>query len=108
MARFGRRERDPHRLRIAHLADDDDIWRLTHHSAESRRKIWRVDSDFNLFDDTIPMLMFVLDRVFNRDDVLAIAAIDGIDESGQRRCLAGSCCSTDKNESWSEARQAFN
>jgi hypothetical protein len=36
------------------------------------------------------MRVFVLDRIFDRDDMLGIAAIDLIDQCGERRRLSRS------------------
>ena len=48
---LGRRQRDPHRLRVAHLADDDHVRRLPQRGAQRRREIRRVDADLDLLDD---------------------------------------------------------
>ena len=50
MSRFARRQRNLHRLRIAHLADDDDVGRLSKSRAQSRGEIRCVDADFDLLD----------------------------------------------------------
>ena len=48
--RLGRRERDPHRLRIAHLPDHDHVRRLPQRRAERGREVGRIDADFHLLD----------------------------------------------------------
>ena len=45
-----RGERDPHRLRVAHLADDDHVRRLAQRRAQRGREIGRVDADLDLLD----------------------------------------------------------
>ena len=50
MPRLAGRHRNLHRLRIAHLADDDDVGRLAKGGAERGREVGRVDADFNLLD----------------------------------------------------------
>ncbi len=68
-----RRERDPHRLGIAHLADDDDVGSLAHGGAQRRRKVRCVDADLDLFDHASTVRVLVLDRVFDGDDVPRVA-----------------------------------
>ena len=50
VARFGRRQRDSHRLGIAHLTNDDDVWRLAQGRTKRRGEIWSVVPDLDLFD----------------------------------------------------------
>ena len=51
VAGLGRRQRNPHRLGIAHLADDDDVGRLAQRGAQRGREVGRVDADLHLLDD---------------------------------------------------------
>ena len=51
MPRLRRRQRNPHRFRIAHLADDDHVGRLPHGRAQRGREVGRIDSDLHLLDD---------------------------------------------------------
>ena len=90
MAGFGRRERDAHRLRVAHLADHDHVGRLPQGGAQRSREIRRVDADLDLLDHAAVMDVLVLDRIFDGDDVARVAAVDLVDERGERRGLARS------------------
>ena len=64
-----RRQRDPHRLGIAHLADDDHVGRLAQRRAQRGREIRRVDADLHLLDDARDVRVLVLDRILDGDDV---------------------------------------
>jgi hypothetical protein len=52
MAGFGCGKRDPHRLVVAHLANDKDIRALAHGTSECRRKIRCVGANLDLLDET--------------------------------------------------------
>ena len=78
MARLARRERNLHRLRIAHLADHNHVRRLPQRRAQRRWKIRRIDANLDLLDDALVMGVLVFDRIFNRDDVLRIARVDRV------------------------------
>ncbi len=105
MAGLRRRQRNPHRLRIAHLADDDDVGRLAQRGAQRGREIGRVDADLDLLDDPRMMLVLVLDRILDRDDVPRLAAVDLVDQRRQRRRLAGSRRPADQDETARQVRQ---
>jgi hypothetical protein len=83
-----RRQRDPHRLRVAHLANDDDVRGLADDGTERRRKVRRIDANLYLFDHAAIVDVFVLDRVFDGDDVAMIAPVDFVDQRRERRRLA--------------------
>ncbi len=82
-------QRNAHRLGIAHLANHDDVGRLAERGSQRRRKVERIGANFHLLHDTSMVDVFVLDRIFDGDDVFRLTAIDGVDERGHRRGLAG-------------------
>ena len=84
MAGFRGGDGDAHRFRIAHLAYHQNIRGLAKCCAESRRKIRRVRADFNLLDDASNVGVLVLDRVFDGDNVSRFAAVDVVDQCGER------------------------
>src|SRR5690242_8770851 len=98
MACLCRGERNPHRFRIAHLADDDHVRSLPDSGTKSGGKVWRVNTDFDLLHHAALVNVFVLDRIFDRDDVPCLAAIDVIDESSQRRRLSGTGWAADQDQ----------
>ena len=105
MARFTGRQRDLHRLRIAHLADDDDVGRLADGRAQRGREVGRVDADLDLFDDALPVSVLVLDRILDRDDVLRVPPVDHVDERGEGGGLAGTGRPADQHEPVGQPRQ---
>ena len=105
VAGFRRAERDAHRFRIAHLADDDDVRRLTDRGAQCGRKVRRIDPHLDLLDETATVLVLVLDRIFDRDDVARVPPVDLLDQGGQRRRLARTRRPTDEDQPTRELRQ---
>ncbi len=93
-----RRQRNLHRFRIAHLANHNDIGRLPKRGAQRSWKIRRVNADFDLLDYALLMRVLVLDRIFNRDDVLCVAPVDLVDERRDRRGLSRSGGTADQNQ----------
>ena len=85
---FRRGQRDAHRLGIAHLADHENVGRLPHRGPKSGGKVRCVDADLDLLDEPALVRVLVLDGIFDGDDVPGVAAVDGIDQRGQRRGLA--------------------
>ena len=105
MAGLGRRQRDPHRFGIAHLADDDDVGRLANRGAQRRRKIRRVDADLDLLDQTAVVLVLVLDRILDRHDVPGVAPVDLLDDRRERRRLARSGRPADEHQPARQLRE---
>ena len=101
------RDRDLHRFRIAHLADDDDVGRLAQRRAERGREVGRVDADLDLLDQALAMRMLVLDRIFDRDDVPRVAMVDLVDQRRQRRRLAGTGRTADEHQPARQTRERF-
>ena len=98
MARLASRHRNAHRLRIAHLADDDDVWRLAEGGAKRGGEVRRVDADFDLLDQALAVRVLVLDRILDRDDVPRVALVDLVHQRRQRRRLAGAGRPADEHE----------
>lgn len=105
MPRLSRRQRHLHGLRIPHFSHDDDIGRLANRRAQRGREIRGVNADLHLFDEASLVRVLLLERIFNRDDVLMIATIDQIDERGHRGALARSCWSANEHETVGEPRE---
>ena len=98
MTSLARRQRNLHGFGIAHLADHDDVGRLAKRRAQRGRKIGRVDADFDLLDHALLMRVFVLDRIFDRDDVLRVPPVDLVDERRDGRRLSRACRAADEDQ----------
>ena len=98
MTGLGRRERQPHRFRIAHFADDDHVWRLPQRGPQRAREIGHIGTDFLLLHHALLVPVLVLDRILDRDDVAALAAVDLGNERCERRRLARSRGTADEDE----------
>ncbi len=100
-----RRQRNPHRLGIAHLADDDDVGRLPDRRAQRRGEVRGIHADLDLLDDARVMDVLVLDRILDRDDVTGVAPVDFLDERREGRALARARRSADEDETSRQLRQ---
>ena len=98
VAGLPRRQRNLHRFRIAHLANHDDIGRLAERGAQRGWKIRRIDADFDLLDHALLMRVLVLDRIFDRDDVLRVAPVDLVDQRRHRRRLSRAGGAADEDQ----------
>ena len=105
MTGFAGGERHLHRLGIAHLADDDDVGRLTKRGAKRGRKVRRVDADLHVLDDAAAVLMLVFDRILDGDDVARLAQVDLVDQRRQRRRLAGAGRAAEQDQPARDPRQ---
>ena len=83
------RHRHLHRLRIAHFADDDHVWRLAERRPERGRKVGRVNPHLDLLDEGLAMRVFVFDRILDGDDVERLARVDRGDQRSKRSRLGG-------------------
>src|SRR3989344_5368647 len=81
-------DRGGHRLRSAHLADENDVNVLAEGRLERGRKIFRVDTYFALIYERLLRLIDILHRVLDCDDVLHPLDVDELYESGKRRGLS--------------------
>ena len=69
MPGLGGRERRPHGLLVAHLADQDHVRVLAQDPAHRAGEALGVEADLALVDDRELVAVQVLDRVLERDDV---------------------------------------
>ena len=83
---LGGGQRDAHRVRVAHLADDDHVRRLADDGAKRRGEVRRVGADLHLLDQALVVGVLVLDRVLDRDDVAAVAPVDLVARSRRAWC----------------------
>ncbi len=91
-------KRDLCRVRIAQLADEDDVGVLPQHAAERLREALRVEADLSLVDDAAAIAMEDLDGIFDGDDVLPASTVDLVDHRCKRRRLPGSGRAGDEHE----------
>ena len=73
VAGLGRGQRGRDRLEVAHLAEEDHVGVLAERAAERIGEPGRVAADLALVDDAALVLVQELDRVLDRDDVVACA-----------------------------------
>ena len=76
------------RLQVTHLTDEHAIRILTQCRAHCGAERVRVSAELSLVDDRSPVLVQVLDRILDRDDVMRFLAVDEIDHRGERGALA--------------------
>jgi hypothetical protein len=81
-----RRRRD--RLEIPHFTDQDHVRVLAQHVLERRRERGGVGVDLALVHDALLVVVHVLDRILDRDDVAGARGVDEVDHGGERRRLA--------------------
>ena len=75
-------------LEVAHLADQDDVRILAQGGAQRQTEALRVAVHFALVHQTALVLVDVLDRILDREDVLVPLGVDLVDHRRQRRRLA--------------------
>ena len=92
----GERRRD--RLEVAHLADEDHVGVLAERSLQRFREARRVGTDLALVDDAALVAVHELDRVLDRENVVAAGAVDLVDDRRERRRLTGTGRPGDENE----------
>ena len=105
VAGLRRRQRNPHRLRVAHFADDDDVGRLANGGTQRGREVGRVDADLDLLDQAAAVRVLVFDRVLDGDDVALVALVDRGDQRRQRRGLARAGGPADQHEAARQRRE---
>ncbi len=88
VAGLGRGQGRPHRLGVAHLADEDHVWVLAQHPAHGRRVVGGVGADLSLVDERQLVGVQHLDRVLDRDDVDRARLVDVVDHGRHGRGLA--------------------
>ena len=77
-----------HRFQVAHFADQDHVRVFAQGGAQGVREGLGVHAQFALVDDGHLVRVQVLNRVFNRDDMLGAVDVDVVDHRRQRRGLA--------------------
>ena len=98
MAGLGGFHRDLDRLDVAHLADEDDLRRLPERRPQRERESLGVRADFALVDRGLDVPVHVLDRIFDRDDVVGEILIQLIDDRRQRRRLTRTSGAGDEDD----------
>jgi hypothetical protein len=99
---FSGRDGDRHAFGIAHFSDNENVWGLAKSGPQRSGKIGRISSDLDLFDDAACVGVFVLDGIFDGEDMAGFALVDLVDDGGERGRLAGSCGSADEDETATE------
>ena len=80
---LGRRQGREHRLRVAHLPDEDDIGVLAENHPHGAGERLGVESDLSLVDGGVGIGVEVLDGVLDGDDVARTRLVDVIDHGRQ-------------------------
>ena len=88
VAGLGRLDGRVDRLQVAHFADEDDVGVHAQGPADALREVGHVDADLALVDRALLVLVVVLDRVFDRDDVPVVVVVEEVDHAGQAGRLA--------------------
>ena len=92
---------------ISHFPKEYDLRILSHRSCESHTIIWYILPYFFLFDDRNFMLVYIFYRIFYRDDMFFIVAVDKIYHRCQCRCLTRTSWSSYEYESLTEFTYIF-
>ena len=95
---LGDAQRRLDRLEVAHFADEDDVGILAQRGAQRGGEAVRVGVDLALVDETALVLVDVLDRILDGDDVLAALGVDLVDHRRQRRRLAAAGRAGDEHQ----------
>ena len=69
------------RGQVAHFADQDDVGVHPQGAADRLGEVGDVDADLALIDQRLLVLVVVLDRVFDRDDVAVHVVVDPVDHA---------------------------
>jgi hypothetical protein len=78
------------RIQVTHFSDQNDVRVLAKGRPQASRETADVHPNLSLADRALFVLVQVLDRVFDGDDILPAMGVDVIDHRGQRRGLAAS------------------
>ena len=98
VAGLGRLERRLGGLGVAELADQDHVGVLAQHAPDRGEERLGVEPDLALVDDAALVGVEDLDRVLDRDDVLAPRAVDVVDHRRERGRLARAGRAGDEHE----------
>ena len=74
---------------IAHFADEHDVGVFADGVLHADAEVDDVEADLALVDQALVFGEHEFDRVFEREDVLAVALVDQVEHRGDRRALAG-------------------
>ncbi len=115
VVRVGGRQHEMPRLRgcqdgagrrlVAHLADKEDIRVLAEGGDERPGEVGGVRADLDLLHDRLPVPVFVLDGVLDRDDVLLLLANHPVEKGGEGGRLPGAGGPRDEDEAARDAGQ---
>ena len=91
-------QRNPQRLDVPQLANENDVGILTQRLAQRPLEGGRVGAHLELRHHRFPVRVHVLDRIFNGNDLVPVGSVDQIDHRGQRRAFSapGRACHQDK------------
>ena len=98
VAGLGGGQRGPHRLGVAHLADEDHVGVLAQHPLQRAVEVVGVGADLALVHDRPLVGVQDLDRVLDRHDVTRLVLVDVVDHRGERRRLARAGRAGDEHE----------
>ena len=92
------RSADFDRLEVAHLADEDDVGSSRSAARSAFAKLVRVAVHLALVDEAALVLVEVLDRILDGEDVLVALGVDLVDHRRERRRLAAAGRAGDEHE----------
>ena len=98
VARLGDPQRRFDRLEVAHLADEDDVGVLAERGAQRVGEALRVAVHLALVHEAALVLVDVLDRILDGEDVLVALGVDLVDHRRERRRLAAAGRAGDEHE----------
>ena len=107
VARLGGLQGDLGRLGVAELADEDDVRVLAQRAPQPLAERAGVEPDLALADDAALLLVDDLDRILDRQDVVASRAVDVVDHRRERRRLARAGRARDEDETARLVREAL-
>ena len=89
MPRLGGVDRRLERLDVAQLAHEDDVGILTDGMFHADLEVPHVDADLPLIDEALVLGEDELDRILERENVLAVVPVDVVEHRADRGALAG-------------------
>ena len=95
---FGRLDRDGDRLEIPHLADEHDVRVFAQRGAQRVLEPFGVGVHLALVDEAPLVLVYELDRIFNRDQMIITVLVDVVDHGAERGRFSRSGRTGDEHE----------
>ena len=95
------------RLEVAQLTDQNDVGIFTQRRAESGLEAAGVYTNLALRDDALLAGVHELDRILDRDDMIAARPIHEVDHAAQRSALAAAGRAGDQHQPLREIAQRF-